>query len=71
MHLRCTHDHIVHLQVMDEEITFHKGESILTEVSHKYTSDGLEELLEESGLSICNHYEPDNQYFSLILATCP
>jgi L-histidine Nalpha-methyltransferase len=71
MHLHCTQDHIVHLQKMDEKITFHKGESILTEVSHKFTSDGLEELLEESGLSICEHYEPDNQYFSLILAMCP
>ena len=71
MHLRCTQDHVVNLQAMNEKITFHKGESILTEVSHKYTSEGLEELMEENGLSICNHYEPDNQYFSLILASCP
>lgn len=71
MHLLCTHDHSVYLQHLDEKITFYKGERILTEVSHKYTFDVLEDLLEESGLNICNHYEPDNKYFSLVLASCP
>ncbi|MEE8233833.1 MAG: L-histidine N(alpha)-methyltransferase, partial [Gammaproteobacteria bacterium] len=45
MYLVCTHDHIGHLQHLDEKITFRKGESILTEVSHKFTFDGLEDLL--------------------------
>ena len=71
MYLLCTQDHIVCLQKLNEEIIFHRGDSILTEVCHKFTSDGLEELLQESGLNICEHYEPDNQYFSLILASCP
>jgi len=71
MYLLCTQDHIVCLQKLNEEIIFHRGDSILTEVCHKFTSDGLEELLQESGLNICRHYEPDNQYFSLILASCP
>lgn len=71
MHVVSTCDHFVHLQQLDEEINFHLGDSILTEVSHKYTSDGLEKLVEENGLNICNHYEPENKYFSLILATCP
>ncbi len=70
MYLLCTQDHIVCLQKLNEEIIFHRGDSILTEVCHKFTSDGLEELLQESGLNICRHYEPDNQYFSLILASC-
>ena len=71
MHLLCIQDHIVRLQKLNAEITFQQGDSILTEVSHKFTADGLEELLEKSGLNICKHYEPDNQYFSLILATRP
>ncbi len=70
MHVVCTHDHIVDIQELDEKITFQKGDSILTEISHKFTSDGLEKLIEESGLNICQHYEPDNQYFSLILTNC-
>ena len=71
MHVVSRCDHIVHLQRLDEKITFHQGDGILTEVSHKYTSDGLEELVEKNGLTICNHYEPDNKYFSLVLACCP
>jgi L-histidine N-alpha-methyltransferase len=70
MYLLCTQDHSVQLQRLEEEISFQQGDSILTEVSHKFTSDGLEELLQDSGLNICNHYQPDNQYFSLILANC-
>ena len=47
MHLLCTQDHSVQLQRLDEEITFQQGDSILTEVSHKFTADALEELLQE------------------------
>jgi len=71
MHLVCIRDHIVHMQQLDEIISFQKGEDILTEVSHKFTFDGLENLLIESGLHICKHYEPENKYFSLVLASCP
>lgn len=71
MHVVSKCDHIVHLQQLAEEIHFHQGDSILTEVSHKYTSEGLEELVEENGLIIRKHYEPENKYFSLVLATCP
>ena len=71
MHVVCNCDHIVNLQKMNETITFHQGDSILTEISHKFTSDGLEELVEESGLNICKHYEPNNKYYSLVLANCP
>lgn len=71
MHVVSNCDHIVHLQELDEEITFHQGDSILTEVSHKFTVDSLEELVEVSGLNISKHYEPDNKYFSLVLAECP
>ena len=71
MHLVCIRDHIVNMQQLDEKITFQEGEDILTEVSHKFTFDGLEDLLEECGLNICKHYEPDNQYFSLVLASYP
>ena len=71
MHLVCIRDHIVHMQQLDEIIAFKKGEDILTEVSHKFTFDGLENLLIESGLHIFKHYEPENKYFSLVLASYP
>lgn len=71
MHVVSNCDHKVNLQKMDEEITFHQGDSILTEVSHKFTADSLEELVEVSGLNIRKHYEPDDKYFSLVLAEYP
>ncbi len=68
MHVVSNCDHVVHLQKIDEEITFHQGDSILTEVSHKFTVASLEELVGISGLNIRKHYEPDNKYYSLVLA---
>lgn len=70
MRVICTRDHTVYLQHLDERISFHKNDSILTEVSHKFTVDGLEELLGISGLNIHKHYESDNKYFSLVLMNC-
>lgn len=70
MHLVCKYGQVVELQKLGENIIFQPGDKILTEVSHKFTATGLEELLEESGLDICKHYEPENKYFSLLLAHC-
>ena len=44
------------------------GERILTELSYKFYFDELETLLQQSGLDIIRHFEPDNRYFSLVLA---
>ena len=70
MWLVCSRDHTVMLQDLDETITFRNGDGILTEISHKYTFAEIENLLQQCGFVINNHYQPDNQYFSLILA-CP
>jgi len=68
MWLLCTKDHTVTLQDMGESITFRDGDEILTEISHKYTFADIENLLQQCGFVINTHYQPDNQYFSLILA---
>ena len=68
MHLIANSEQHVHISDLNEIVTFKPGDAILTEVSHKYTSDGIEKLLQQCGLNIIEHYEPDNQYFSLILA---
>ena len=44
------------------------SEEIMTELSYKFYFDELETLLAESGLAIIRHFEPDNHYFSLVLA---
>lgn len=68
MHLVATRQQKVRLNALDEEIEFAKGESILTEISRKFTPESLDELLTEAGFCMYRHYEPDNGYFSLILA---
>ena len=68
MYLVANSEQRVHISKINETVTFKPGDQILTEVSHKYTSDGIEQLLQQSELKIVEHYQPDNQYFSLILA---
>ena len=68
MYLISEEPHTVHLRSIDEQIHFSKNEPILTEVSHKYSYRGAESLLTQAGLHILNHIEPQNAYFSLILA---
>ena len=53
---------------LDLSITLERGEKILTELSYKYYYDELETLLEEFELDVIRHFEPDNRYFSLVLA---
>lgn len=67
MHLVANTEQQVHISDLDATLTFKPGDEILTEVSHKYTPDDIEKLMQRCGLSIIEHYESDNQYFSLIL----
>lgn len=68
MYLVSEQNHCVQLTSLGECIEFKKNEKILTEVSHKYTRDEAETLLTQSGLHILKHIEPDNAWFSLVLA---
>lgn len=68
MRLMASVDQVIHLRRLNERISFQRGDGILTEISHKFTADELRGLIENSGLGVCKHYEPDNGYFSLILA---
>ncbi len=67
MHLIANSEQQVHISELNETVTFNPGDEILTEISQKYTSDGIEQMLQDCGLNIIKHYEPDNRYFSLIL----
>jgi len=68
MYLVSEQSQIVHLKSMDEKVWFTKDERILTELSHKYSQQDIEQLLARSGLNIINHNEADDKYFSLVLA---
>lgn len=53
---------------LDKTIKLEQGEKILTEVSRKYTKSSIKNLLKKSGLIQAMHFEPANEYFSLVLA---
>ena len=56
------------IDTLGTELQLEKNEVIRTEVSHKFTPSSLEQLLQDSGLTLHSHYQPNNEYFSLLLA---
>lgn len=58
----------VRFSQLDENIILAEGEKILTEISRKFEFEEIESLLVSSGFTIIQHFEPENQYFSLVLA---
>jgi L-histidine N-alpha-methyltransferase len=59
----------VRLGALDCSVRFERGETILTEISRKFTPARLHSLLAETGFAVERHFEPDNGYFSLLLAS--
>ena len=58
----------IYLSLLNENIHLQKDERILTEISRKYTKSSIQRMLLNSGLKEVLHFEPDNKYFSLVLA---
>lgn len=67
MHLHSTRPQRVRIDTLETEIPFARDESIHTEISRKFTLPSLRRLVARAGLSISEHYEPSNNYFSLVL----
>jgi len=59
----------VQINELNVSIRFDRGDDILTEISQKYTYTGIENMLTEANFSITDHYEDENAYFSLVLAS--
>ena len=70
MYLHSTAQQTIAFDQLDEQLVLDDGEKILTEISRKYTLDGIQSLLNRAELEILDHFEPENEYFSLILARC-
>ena len=69
MHLKARGAHSVTLARIGLVASFARDETILTEISRKFTPAGMRALLEAAGFRWCRHEESDNGYFSLALAT--
>jgi L-histidine Nalpha-methyltransferase len=68
MYLIASRAQTAHLRALGEALKLDAGERILTEISRKFTPEGLSELLREARFCVAAHHEPDNGYFSLVLA---
>jgi len=60
-------DQIVHFPT-GEEISFVKGESTKTEISHKYDRATIDSMFSQAGLLVDDWVEDDRGYYALVLA---
>lgn len=58
----------VRISRLDATLEMDDGETILTEISRKFTPESLARLLADAGLEMAGHYTDDDAYFSLALA---
>jgi L-histidine N-alpha-methyltransferase len=68
MHLVSRRAQTVRLSAIDLVIEFERGESIRTELSHKYSRDSVERLLRASELRLAGWETDPEQLFALALA---
>jgi L-histidine N-alpha-methyltransferase len=68
MHLVSRTNQTVRLDALDLEVSFAPGESIRTELSHKYTRRSVEALLEDAGLALDLWETDPDSLFALGLA---
>ena len=68
MHLRSRKTQTVSIPCLSLIVDFAKDETVRTEISRKFTPDSLNELCSSAGMTIEHHFQPDNEYFSLVLA---
>lgn len=68
MHLISNTAQEVPIRTLDLTVEFDRRESILTEISRKFTTTGLAQLFEQADMAVERHYEPENRFFSLVFA---
>ncbi|MCZ6565112.1 MAG: L-histidine N(alpha)-methyltransferase, partial [Gammaproteobacteria bacterium] len=68
MYLVSKQAQVIEIFALDEAIQLKKREKILTEISRKYNKSSIRRMLAKSGLDEQLHFEPENEYFSLVLA---
>ena len=71
MHLVSIRDQRVHIPAIDLSLDFAEGETIRTELSHKYTRTSVEALLQRAGLLLSDWYTDADESFALALARLP
>lgn len=68
MHLASLIEQRVAIDALGIEVEFDRGETILTEISRKFTRRSVTRLLEQGGLSLLELYSDEQRRFALALA---
>lgn len=67
MHLRSVKTQQVRVNRLACHFKFEQEETILTEISRKFTPASFQDMLSIPGFEVESHFEPENAYFSLFL----
>jgi len=67
MYLHSQAQHQVNLEILDLQVTFQAGESILTEISRKFDLEALQQQLRSQGLQTLKIWTDPQQLFGLVL----
>ncbi len=68
MYLVALDEQLVSFGALNQDIRLKAGERILTEISRKFRPEDLVVMLRQADLCMEMHRQPDNGYFSLVLA---
>ena len=69
MHLRARRAHAVRIPELDLSVPFRAAETIHTEISRKFTHDGVVAAFASTGYALTQWYVSPDDYFALALAT--
>jgi L-histidine Nalpha-methyltransferase len=68
MHLESLMAHDVSIGALDLSVAFRRGETIHTENSYKYTSQGVQHLLAQTGFTVFEDWTDAHRWFGVFLA---
>jgi L-histidine Nalpha-methyltransferase len=68
MHLESRLAHEVSIPSLDLSLTFRRGDTIHTENSYKFTTDGAQHLLTQTGFSVVDRWTDPRCWFGVFLA---
>jgi dimethylhistidine N-methyltransferase len=67
MYLHSQEQHQVNLEILDLQVSFQAGESILTEISRKFDLEAVQQQLRSQGLQTLKVWTDPQQLFGLVL----
>jgi L-histidine N-alpha-methyltransferase len=71
MHLRAIRPLLVEIADLELSVSFEAGETVLTEISRKFSRNSAARMVQEAGLSIARWHSDPNEWFSIAEIVSP